>query len=59
MLVSEILECHGCGEFEKRRVERLKESALFFNEIYYILLANTGAINAYSLTKIFDVWRCV
>ena len=59
LLLLEVEERHGGGQFEKRGVEGLEEGAIVGHEVDNAFLADHLPVNPYAFTEIYKVWRGV
>ena len=57
LLLSEIVERHGGGQFKEGRVERLEKRPVLSDEVNDVLFAHALAVDADALTEIDKVGR--
>ena len=58
-LIGKIAECHRCGQFKERRVQRLEKVTFFFYKVHYILFGYGRAVYTDAFTEIHQVGRGV
>lgn len=58
-LIGKIAECHRCGQFKERRVQRLEKVTFFFYEVHYVLFGYGRAVYTDTFTEIHQVGRGV
>ena len=59
VLLGKVGECHRCGEFKERGLQRLEEGSLLFYKIHYELLACRRAVHSDSFAEVYQMGRCV
>ena len=59
LLLCEVFQCHGSGEFEEGWMKWFEESTVLFNEINDILLRNAFAVHSDTFSEIYQMGRGV
>lgn len=52
LLVGKVAECHCCGEFEERGVQRFEERTVFFYKADYIIFGNHFTVDTDTLAEV-------
>ena len=59
LLLCEVFQCHGSGEFEEGWMKWFEESTVLFNEVTDILLRNAFSVHSDTFSEIYQMGRGV